>query len=45
MSVHYPAHALSNRIYGDGSRGEELIAENKTVHPAFMQRDVIALSS
>jgi prophage DNA circulation protein len=44
MPFNYPALALSNRIYGVGSRSDELIAENKTVHPAFMQRDVIALS-
>jgi prophage DNA circulation protein len=31
-----PALWLSQRIYGDGSRGDELVAENKTVHPAFM---------
>jgi len=42
--VHLPALTMSNRIYGDGSRSEELIAENKTVHPAFMQREVMALS-
>jgi hypothetical protein len=44
-SVNYPALTLSNRIYGDGSRSEELISENNTVHPAFMQRDIVALSS
>jgi hypothetical protein len=43
--VSYPALNLANRIYGDGSRSDELIAENKTVHPAFMQRDIVALSS
>jgi len=43
--VSYPSLNLANRIYGDGSRSDELIAENKTVHPAFMQRNVIALSS
>jgi hypothetical protein len=42
--VNFPALTLSNRIYGVGSRSDELIAENKTVHPAFMQRNVIALS-
>jgi hypothetical protein len=45
MPVNYPALALANRIYGDASRSDELIAENKTVHPAFMQRDIIALSA
>jgi hypothetical protein len=44
MPVNYPALALANRIYGDASRSDELVAENETVHPAFMQRDVVALS-
>jgi hypothetical protein len=44
FSVSYPALTMSNRIYGDGTRSDELAAENKTVHPAFMQRDIIALS-
>lgn len=39
-----PALTVANRIYSDGSRAEELIAENKVVHPAFMPRDIIALS-
>jgi len=42
--IHYPSLALSNRIYGEGSRSEELIAENKVVHPLFMQRQILALS-
>jgi hypothetical protein len=45
MPVNLPALSLSNRIYGDASRSDELVAENKTVHPAFMQRDIIALSA
>lgn len=44
MPTNMPALALANLIYGDGSRSDELVAENKTVHPAFMQRDIIALS-
>jgi len=43
--IRLPALMLSNRIYGVGSRSDELAEENKTVHPAFMQRDIIALSS
>jgi hypothetical protein len=43
-TVHFPSLTLANRIYADASRSDELIAENKTVHPAFMQRDIIALS-
>jgi len=30
-----PALAAANRIYGDGSRYEELFLENHVVHPAF----------
>lgn len=44
LAVSYPSLNLANRIYGDATRSDELIAENDTVHPAFMQRDVIALS-
>jgi prophage DNA circulation protein len=40
-----PALALSNRLYGDGSRAGALIAENKPFHPLFMPRSGIALSS
>ena len=43
--IHYPSLAMSNRIYGEGSRSEELIAENKVVHPLFMQRHIVALSA
>lgn len=32
-----PALTLSNRLYGDGSRVGELIAENRVVHPLFMR--------
>ena len=40
-----PALAASQFIYGDGSRYEELVAENKVVHPAFMPRVLQALSA
>jgi hypothetical protein len=30
-----PALWIANRLYGDGGRAEELIAENKMVHPLF----------
>jgi prophage DNA circulation protein len=39
-----PALTVANLLYGDGARFDELIAENGTVHPAFMQRDLVALS-
>lgn len=43
--ANFPSLALANRIYADASRSDELIAENRTVHPAFMARDILALSS
>jgi hypothetical protein len=45
LAINYPSLNLANRIYGDASRSDELALENQTVHPAFMQRDIIALSS
>jgi prophage DNA circulation protein len=44
MPASLPALTVANFLYGDGSRSDELIAENGTVHPAFMQRDLVALS-
>jgi prophage DNA circulation protein len=38
-----PALTLSNFIYGDATHSDELVAENDTVHPAFMQRAIVAL--
>ncbi len=34
-----PALAMSQRVYGNGSRSDELRLENKVVHPAFMPLD------
>jgi hypothetical protein len=42
--VSLPALTAANLLYGDGARYDELIKENKTIHPAFMQRDLVALS-
>jgi prophage DNA circulation protein len=39
-----PSLYVANYIYSDGSRSDELIEENGTIHPAFMQRELIALS-
>ncbi|GJD58349.1 hypothetical protein [Methylobacterium dankookense] len=39
-----PALALANRLYGDGGRADELIAENKVVHPLFVPRQGRALA-
>lgn len=40
-----PGLAISQYIYGDGTRSEELAAESKIVHPAFFQRTIRALSA
>lgn len=40
-----PALALSNYIYGEGSRDLELMAENKVVHPLFPPRRIRALNA
>lgn len=49
VSFSYPkrpnALALANRLYGDADRADELIGENKPVHPAFMPPTGRALSS
>jgi hypothetical protein len=39
-----PTLWIANRIYGDGSRSEDLIAENKIVHPGFAPPDGVCLS-
>jgi hypothetical protein len=39
-----PALWICNRLYGGEARNDELVAENKPVHPAFMQTPVRALS-
>jgi hypothetical protein len=41
----YPAMALSQRVYYDASRWEELIQENRVIHPAFCPRSIRGLSS
>lgn len=40
-----PSLTIANRIYQDASRYNEVAAENKTIHPLFVQRDIIGLSS
>lgn len=39
-----PAPWIANRLYGDGGRADELIAENTVVHPLFMPASGRALS-
>lgn len=40
----FPALVLSQRVYYDASRWEELVAENRVVNPAFCPREVTGLS-
>jgi len=40
-----PSLRLANVIYQDASRSDELVDDNKTVHPLFMQREIRALSA
>jgi hypothetical protein len=40
-----PGLALSQFIYSDGSRSEELAKENRVVHPAFCPAKIRALSA
>ena len=44
LAVNYPGLKLSQLLYYDPSRVDELISENKVVHPLFFPRDVRALS-
>jgi len=39
-----PALATSYRIYSDASRFDEIVADNKVVHPAFVRGTVRALT-
>jgi prophage DNA circulation protein len=45
MPMVMPGLLASQYIYGDGSRDEELAAENKVVHPLFMPLALRALSA
>jgi hypothetical protein len=40
-----PTLWLAQRIYQDGSRADEILMENKIVHPLFCPRDIRCLSS
>lgn len=40
-----PALVLANRLYGDAGRANELLGENKVVHPLFMPTSGRALSA
>jgi len=45
MRVVLPALTLSNRVYHDPTRWEEICDENKIVHPAFCPMSIVGLSS
>lgn len=49
VSIEFPQSMsllwLANRVYGDGSRADELYRENNPVHPAFMPNTIKALSA
>jgi prophage DNA circulation protein len=40
-----PSLVVSWRLYADSTRADELVAQNKVIHPAFMPASGIALSS
>jgi prophage DNA circulation protein len=44
FAVSRPALWIANRLYGGDDRTQEVIDENKPVHPAFMQMPLLALS-
>ena len=41
----WPTLVISQYVYGEGDRSEELIAENKIVHPLFCRADLRGLSA
>ena len=40
-----PSLVKAWRLYADSARADQLVAENKVIHPAFMPASGIALSS
>jgi prophage DNA circulation protein len=44
MKKNIPALTAAQRLYYDPTRWEEIVAENKTFHPAFVQREIRGLS-
>jgi hypothetical protein len=45
LPISLPALTLSNRIYYTADRWEEVVAENKIIHPAFCPRHIVGLAS
>jgi len=45
LATTYPALALSQRVYYVANRSDEIVDENKIVHPAFCPKEIRGLSS
>lgn len=45
LNAALPALTLSNFIYHNAERWEEIVAENHIIHPAFCMREIVGLSS
>lgn len=45
MPTSFPSVTLSQRIYYTADRAEEIVAENKIIHPAFCLREIRGLSA
>ena len=45
LPVNLPSLTIANLLYADATRSDEIIAENKVVHPAFCPRNIVALSA
>jgi prophage DNA circulation protein len=44
LAANLPSLRIAAYLYNDATRSDEVIAENKIVHPAFCPRDIVALS-
>lgn len=44
LPISFPSLTLSQRIYYTADRAEEIVAENKIIHPAFCLREIRGLS-
>jgi prophage DNA circulation protein len=45
FTTRMPSLWMVQRLYTDASRNDELIAENKPIHPLFMPSSGVALSA
>jgi len=44
LAASFPSLTLSQRIYYTADRADEIVAENKIIHPAFCKREIRGLS-